>query len=350
MGTELYLDLAERRARIPLAAHLVLHELPDPEAALLDGARLAAVALETARRYSCPLAFPLMDLTLEKDCILRAMGLGGDDRAAFHFASTPSAEALSAIENVDILSNPRMAANCASIRMIAETGGPAPVGMAIGPFSLLTKLVSDPIIPIYLAGSGVSAAESDEVALVSSLLPWCEHIVMRYCQAQLEAGAHAVFICEPAANDVFFSPNQLEDGSSVFLDFVIEPNRRIKTVIESAGADFLFHDCGSLSMRMVEALSDLHPALLSVGSAVKLWEIEPHVADDIVLFGNLPTKKFYSDDEVPLEKIPSMVNEIERNLEPSGHPYIIASECDILSMKGYESIIKKKVEALCTCR
>jgi uroporphyrinogen-III decarboxylase len=136
----------------------------------------------------------------------------------------------------------------------------------------------------------------------------------------------------------------------VFSDFVIEPNRRIKTAIESAGADFLFHDCGSLSMRMVEAISELHPALLSLGSAVKLWEIEPHVDDDIVLFGNLPTKKFYSDDEVPLEKIPSMVNEIERNLEPSGHPHIIASECDILSMNGYESIIKRKVEAFCSCR
>jgi uroporphyrinogen-III decarboxylase len=350
MGNEFYLELARRRVRIPLAAHLVLHELTDPEAALLDGTKLAAVAVETAQRYSCPLAFPLMDLTLEKDFLLRAIGFGGDDRAAFHFKSTPSPEVFSALEKIDILSSPRMAASCASIRIIAEAGGPLPVGMAIGPFSLLTKLVSDPIIPIYLAGSGVGASESDEVGLVTSLLPWCEHVVMRYCEAQLEAGARAIFICEPAANDVFFSPNQLDEGSPVFSDFVIEPNRRIKTVIESAGADFLFHDCGSLSMRMVEALSDLHPALLSVGSAVKLWEIEPHVADDIVLFGNLPTKKFYSDEEVPLERIPSMVREIEHNLEPSDHPYIIASECDILSMKGYESIIKRKIEAFCTCR
>ena len=75
MAKDLYLEMAESRKRVPLAAHLVLHELPDPEGSLLDGEALAAVAAETARRYDCPLAFPLMDLTLEKGFMLRSMGL-----------------------------------------------------------------------------------------------------------------------------------------------------------------------------------------------------------------------------------------------------------------------------------
>ncbi len=347
MAKDLYLDMAESRKRVPLATHLVLHELSDPEGALLDGDKLAAVAAEAARRYDCPLAFPLMDLTLEKDFMLRAMGLGGTDPAAFHFDAAPGDGLVEALDRADIARSPRMAASCGSIRSLAEAGGPLAVGMSIGPFSLLTKLVSDPIIPVYLAGSGVGAADSAEVALVSALLPLCELVVRRYCEAQLKAGARAIFVCEPAANDVFFSPNQLEEGSSVFSDFVIGPNSRLKGAIESGGADYLFHDCGSLSPLMASAISGLKPALLSLGSAVSLWEIEASVSKDVVLFGNLPTKKFYSDEEVPLDSIPRMVREIEDRLGPTAHPFIVGSECDILAMPGYEETIKRKVEAFC---
>jgi len=349
MGRELYLDLAKSRKRIPLATHLVLHERPDPDAALLDGSSLAAVAAEAARRIDCPLAFPLMDLTLEKAFMLGAMGSGGADHAAYHFSAPPSAESVAALEKADVLKSPRMAASCASIRELAKAGRTVPVGMSIGPFSLLTKLLQDPIIPVYLAGSGVTPAESEEVALVTALLPLCELVVRKYCSAQLDAGAKAVFVCEPAANDVFFSPNQLDEGSTVFTDFVVEPGKRLKALVEAAGADLLFHDCGSMTPGMAAAISGIGPALLSLGSAVKLWELEPSISKDIVLFGNLPTKKFYSDEEVPLDSIPKMVREIEERLGPSAHPFIVGSECDVLCMPGYEDVIKRKVAAFCAC-
>jgi uroporphyrinogen-III decarboxylase len=349
MSKDFYLDLAKSGKRIPLATHLVLHELADPQAALLDGARLAAVAAESARRFGSPVAFPIMDLTIEKAFMLRAMGIGAGDPAAYHFSSPPSGEAVEALERADPLSSGRMAANCASLRELAASGGPAPIGMSIGPFSLLTKLLSDPIIPVYLAGSGVPAEESEEVALLQALLPLCESVVLASCRRQIEAGAAAIFVCEPAANEVFFSPKQLAEGSSVFADFVIEPNMRLKSLLDSAGADLLFHDCGSLTPGMVSAFAELDPALLSLGSAVKLWELEPYVPESTVIFGNLPTKKFYSDEEVPVEAVSAMVREIEDRLGPSGHPFIVGSECDILSMPGYEDTIRRKVEALCSC-
>lgn len=350
MSREYYIDLAKGGLRVPLATHLVLHELADPQAALLDGASLASVAAEAARRYGAPFAFPIMDLTLEKAFMLRAMGVEAVDHAAYHFSALPSAESAAALEGADVLTDGRMAANCASLRALAAAGGPIPIGMSIGPFSLLTKLVADPIIPVYLAGSGVSAEDSEEVALIKALQPLCESIVLASCRAQIEAGAAAIFVCEPAANDVFFSPNQLDSGSPVFEDFVIGPNRRLKALLDSAGRDFLFHDCGSLTPGMASAIGTLEPAMLSLGSAVKLWELEPFIPEDTVIFGNLPTKKFYSDEEVPLEAVPRMVREIEERLGPTGHPFIVGSECDILAMKGYEETIRRKVEALCACR
>ena len=85
------------------------------------------------------------------------------------------------------------------------------------------------------------------------------------------------------------------------------------------------------------------------GSPVKLWEIEQYVDKDVVLFGNLPTKKFYSDEDVPLDGVAAMVVEIEEKLRASGHPFIVGSECDVLSMPGYEGKILEKVKAMCGC-
>jgi uroporphyrinogen-III decarboxylase len=359
MNRDFYLDLAKSGRRMPIATHLVLHEKDDPEAILLSGERMAEVMAETARRFASPLALPVMDLSLEKDFMLRAMGIPASDVAAYHFETPPSGAQRAALEAADPLSSARIAANCAALRVLrsafrlpeASRGidGLVPVGMSIGPFSLLSKMLGDPIVPIFLAGSGESADDSEEVALLQALLPLCESAVQSCCAAQIEAGAAAIFVCEPAANTVFFSPNQIAEGSSVFDDFVIEPNKRLKKLFDSRQVDLLLHDCGSLTTGMVASLGSLNPAIFSFGSPVKLWEIESFVPKTTVIYGNLPTKKFYSDEEVPIEALPGMVGEIEEKLRASGHPFIVGSECDVLSMSGYEGKIMEKVKTFCSC-
>jgi uroporphyrinogen-III decarboxylase len=348
MKREFYLDLAKSGRRLPIATHLVLHEKADPEAILLSGPRMAAVMAETARRFESPLALPVMDLTLEKDFMLQAIGVAAADAAAYHFEEPPSPSQIAAVEAASILDHPRMAANCSALHELArEREALLPIGMSIGPFSLLSKMLRDPIVAIYLAGSGTGPEDSEEVALLQSLLPLCESVIRRSCEAQIDAGAAAVFVCEPAANSVFFSPKQLEEGSAVWDDFVIEPNKRLKKLFESRGVDLIFHDCGSLSTAMVASFAALDPAMISFGSPVKLWEVESFVPKTTVIYGNLPTKKFYSDEEVPLDALSGMVSEIESRLRASGHPFIIGSECDVLSMPGYEDTIMRKVKAFC---
>lgn len=56
-----------------------------------------------------------------------------------------------------------------------------PVGMSIGPFSLLTKLLKDPITPIYMAGTGLEADGDDDVALLCALLKLSETIIHATC-------------------------------------------------------------------------------------------------------------------------------------------------------------------------
>jgi uroporphyrinogen-III decarboxylase len=353
MERSFYLDLAATGKRLPVATHLVLNEKADPEAILLDGKRLAEVMIETARRFDSPLALPVMDLMLEKDIMLRSLGVPHADIPTFHFHALPDPEDIARIAGMDVLASPRIKACCESLSIIAaahQAGAKEiPIGMSIGPFSLLTKLLADPIIPIFMAGTGVTPEEDDDVGLLQTLLELCEKTVHACCLAQIKAGALAIFLCEPAANLVYFSPNQIRDGATVFDDFVIAPNRRLKALFDAQHVDLIFHDCGELTPEMIKSFAVLDPVIISFGSPVNLWEAEPLVPRTTVIYGNLPTKKFYSDEDVPLDGIPAMVAAIEDKLRATGHPFIIGSECDILSMPGYEKIIMEKVMAFTHC-
>jgi uroporphyrinogen-III decarboxylase len=224
-----------------------------------------------------------------------------------------------------------------------------PVGMTIGPFSLMTKLLSDPIAPIYLAGSGLTAEEDPEVRTVETLLELATLMVLRSAAAQIEAGAKAMFVAEPAANKVYVSPRQMEAGSDIFHRFPIRANRRLTALLQEHGVDLVFHCCGELTDDMVRAFASLQPVILSLGSSRKLWEDARLVPDHIVLYGNLPSKHFYSDALVSRADVERMTCELLGQMRATGHPFILGSECDVLSVPGAEAVIRSKVDAFVSC-
>jgi hypothetical protein len=157
-------------------------------------------------------------------------------------------------------------------------------------------------------------------------------------------------VCEPAANRVYLSPKQIGSGSDIFERYVMQPNLRIKQGLDDAGVDLIFHDCGELTALMVEQFATrLDPVILSLGSSRKLWEDAAVVPKHVVLYGNLPTKNFYSDDTVPLDAVPVMVRELIEKMRIAGHPHILGSECDVLHVPGASETIRRKVEAMLAC-
>jgi hypothetical protein len=90
----------------------------------------------------------------------------------------------------------------------------------------------------------------------------------------------------------------------------------------------------------------IHPAILSLGSSRKLWEDAAVVPKDVVLFGNLPTKNFYSDAVVPVERVEEMTRDLIRRMAETGHPYIVGSECDVLFVPDAAATIRAKVDAM----
>ena len=168
--------------------------------------------------------------------------------------------------------------------------------MAIGPFSLMTKLMADPITAIAMAGMGMTPEEDANILLAERCLALAEIAIARSLEGQIKAGAKAIMICEPAANLVYLSPKQKSSGADIFERFVMRPNLRIREQLASAEVDLIFLDCGELTGFMVEQFATrLDPAILSMGSSRKLWEDAALVPKSVVLFGNLPTKTFYSD-------------------------------------------------------
>jgi len=346
-----YLDLARSGLRMPIGADLVLHERPNPDAVVRDGRALGQVVEETARRYQTPLAFAHMDLQLEKTVLLELLGVPAADIPLYHFPTDPGADATARVaRGLRGALNPALQAHIDSVAYIASTRDLVPIGMTIGPFSLMTKLLKDPITPLYLAGSGVAAAEDPDVALLERALELSLTVVRHSVAAQVQAGARAVFMAEPAANVVYVSPRQIEAGSDVFARYAISADRQIKAFLSQVGVDLIFHCCGELNEYMLRQFCTLEPVLLSLGSSRKLWEDAAVVPQDIVLYGNLPSKHFYSDAVITVEQVKAQACELLARMADTGHPFILGSECDVLHVAGSGESIRKKVGAFVGCR
>ena len=95
---------------------------------------------------------------------------------------------------------------------------------------------------------------------------------------------------------------------------------------------------------MVSRFSTLDPAMMSLGCSRCLWEDAALVPKTTVLYGNLPTKKFYSP-QLTVAAVESLSRELLEKMRTAGHPFILGSECDVLSVPGSEEEILAKVDA-----
>jgi hypothetical protein len=348
MSREPWQDWARRGLRAPLVTDLFLHEEPDPESARRDGAALARVIERAARRWGSPLGLPLMDLRLEKADLLGRLGLDEDAADRFHLDGPPDEPTRRALL-APPEPGPGSAARDRALSLLARQTDLLPVGMAIGPFSLATKLLKDPITPLALLGSGVSPADDATLRTLLEAHEAAEVAVGHAIRRQLAAGARAILLCEPTASTAFFSPRQLRAGATTFDRLVIAPARRLKALLDESDADLIFHDCGELVPEMVAAFGrEIHPAVLSLGSSRRLWEDAALVPDDVVLYGNLPTKSFYSDAAMPAEEVARRTGDLLAAMARCGHPHILGSECDVLHVSESAATIRAKVEVMMT--
>lgn len=350
MERTFYLTLAESGAAVPIGTHLVVHESADPDEVISDGLRLGKAVEETARRFRTPLAFPLMDLSLEKSLLCDILGVPSAEINNYHFDKCPSDEMILTLKDaLPRRSIQRMDATCSAITYISRQTELLPVGMCIGPFSLMTKLVADAITPTYLFGMGMTPDEDDSVAMIKKVLDLSCMVIKTYIHRQIEAGARAIILCEPAANTTYISPKQLNKGSDVFERCVMDYLFEINALLDTRHVDLILHDCGELTDDMLKQFANLDPVILSLGSSRKLWEDASMLPKSIVLYGNLPSKHFYSDTVIPTAQVIEKSQELVKKMSEVGHPFILGTECDVLSVPGAAGTILEKVMAMVNC-
>ena len=68
-----------------------------------------------------------------------------------------------------------------------------------------------------------------------------------------------------------------------------------------------------------------------------------------MLFGNLPSKHFYSDALITRQEVERLACDLLRRMKEADHPFILGSECDVLSVPGHEATIREKTEAFVRC-
>jgi len=83
---------------------------------------------------------------------------------------------------------------------------------------------------------------------------------------------------------------------------------------------------------------------MSLGCSRRLWDDAALVAKSTVLYGNLPTKRFYSP-QLTVADVENLSLELLEKMSATGHPFILGSECDVLSVPGSEEEILSKVDA-----
>lgn len=344
MNKKEYLKLAEGGVRLPIAAHMVLHEKAEPEECRYCGECLGKVILEAAERFKMPLAFPLMDLRTEKEWVLTQLEIPLEEIDTFHFDDDLDEQAVQKLSRLaSAAPTKRMEASLGALRYVAEHSDKIPVGMCIGPFSLMTKLLADPITATYQVGLD---PEDEESELVLKLMEAATSAIIQWVRLQAEAGAKAVCLCEPAYNVVYISPRQIEQDETILDTLVINFNRRIKEAMNDLGVDLIFHDCGELNHAIIRSFNKLDPAILSLGSPCNLPKIANLINSQTVIMGNLPSKKFYTDSEMTVDMVKNESRKLLKEMKATGHPFILATECDVLSVPGCEEIILSKVVAM----
>ena len=96
---------------------------------------------------------------------------------------------------------------------------------------------------------------------------------------------------------------------------------------------------------MVTAFGRLPPGMPSFGSSRCLCEDAAVVPRDVVLYGNLPSKRFYSDTLASCDAVARQAAELNESMKHVNHPFILGTECDVLSVPGCDQTIMAKIDA-----
>ncbi len=248
--------------------------------------------------------FFLMDLSVEA----AALGLA----VRFPLNESPSVEEhpvqnvadLARYENVDILTDARVAAFVETMRLMGRDLNTLKGGYVIGPFSLAA---------LMMVATEAAMATVTNPGLLHAVLRFCSGVIARYARALEVAGADMIAFLEPTAS--FLSPKQFREFSGQYLTDAFVTLSKVP----------ILHVCGRTN-KLIEAMAETGAQGLSLDSCVDFTEAIRRVPADVVLVGNLDTVTVMN------QMTPSQVYRTTRELMDALAPYpnyIVSTACDL---------------------
>jgi uroporphyrinogen decarboxylase len=304
----------EEPSRVPLTALEQEHAVKVANVSYADYARdskiIAMVQKLAVKRYSLDMAWVHVDDWIEYE----AMG----DRLRFSYDNVPVCEeyAVKGEEDLDKLEIPdpsrdgRIPILLKGINLLSQEIGDEIMicGRVASAFSgmLLLRGLEQGLKDLYL-----------NKRLVEKLLEIAHEVAKISAEAQIEAGAHALWIGDCLASSRIISPRFQETYSLPYLRKIVEFVKNI------GGISIIFTDERDLARFEKEA--ETNPDVHAVGTGLSIKEVKERLGDKECLFGNVdPINPLLQGSILAVSKA---VEECIREGAPGGGFILSTGEC-----------------------
>jgi uroporphyrinogen decarboxylase len=221
------------------------------------------------------------------DTYYLAQGFGLE--VEFHDDALPTAKRplLTELSDVDQLRVPdpqcdgRMPVYLDAVRLLSAALGDrvAIRGTGTGPFSIAAYLFGMQRFLMLLAEIETRDAAPDDERRVHQLLSMAADASAAFLKAQLEAGAHILYLGDSLASADVISP-------AMYRRFAMPYHQRIFAEVNGRGAFTLLHICGD-NTPMLDALAETGANILEIDHKMDLGLCKQRVGDRVCLIGNL---------------------------------------------------------------
>jgi uroporphyrinogen decarboxylase len=187
-----------------------------------DGETLARCQLIALKQYGYDAVFSVMDVNVETEALGSVLKYREDRYPVVEQYALSGTSDFSALEIPDC----RKAGRCGEMLKALRTlrselaDEVLVVGCVMGPFTLATQLLGMEAA-LYLA--------IDDPSRLECLMDFAAEVVVRFGQAQLEAGAHLVLVFDPSASPAVVPPQ-------FFREFELPRLRRVFQALAGSGA------------------------------------------------------------------------------------------------------------------
>jgi len=205
----------------------------------------------------------------------------------FHENALPTAKGplLTELKEVDRLRVPdpqrdgRMPVYLDAVRLLSATLGDkvAIRGTGTGPFSIAAYLFGMQRFLMTLAE--IEAGEDEDERHVHQLLSMTAEASTAFLKAQLEAGAHILYLGDSLASADMISP-------AMFRRFVLPYHQQIFAQVNGHGAFTLLHICGD-NTPILDALAETGADVLEIDHKMNLGSCKQKIGNRVCLIGNL---------------------------------------------------------------